>query len=222
MPWTTKAQAGLLAMLAIGLHMPATAQQPLPSKPGSAATGPAKAETGNPEFGAPPDPQPASASASPSAQPAKMRESKIDNLVREARMRSGREDPFRSLLKDPQLQIAPLPLPVIQRPKVTPPPVIVPPPGKVARTVRRLGPGGRFIEEIIYLDPDEPLWELQGVLNTGREALAVLELDGLTREARIGEILEDGSKVVGISANQVVLLSRGRRFVKNIGGQATP
>ncbi|MEB3238046.1 MAG: hypothetical protein VKO64_10530 [Candidatus Sericytochromatia bacterium] len=220
MRWTNSG----LALFAAGLWLapdPVRAQQVatgdvggLPPVVGTASG------SGNPEFGA--SLPPATGSAPNPGPATTKRESKIHQLIREARSKSGREDPFRSLLRDKTIPIAPIPAPIILKPKLTPPPVIVPPPGKVARTLRRPGPGGQYIEEIVYLDPDEPLWELQGILNTGREALAVLELDGLTREARIGEILEDGSKVVSINSAQVVLLSRGRRFVKNIGGQTTP
>gem|GEM_PF-1393782 len=216
MPWINRGTALLAAGLCL-LPAPGLAQQPATGD--AALTLPASG-SGNPEFGA--SPPPASASVPNPGPGTTNRESKIHQLIREARSRSGREDPFRSLLRDKNMQVVPIPAPVIIKPKIAPPPVIVPPPGKVARTLRRPGPGGQYIEEIVYLDPDEPLWELQGILNTGREALAVLELDGLTREARIGEILEDGSKIVSINSTQVVLLNRGRRFVKNIGGQTTP
>ncbi|MNL51902.1 hypothetical protein D3C87_1750380 [compost metagenome] len=63
-----------------------------------------------------------------------------------------------------------------------------------------------------------PKWTLSGVLNTGREQIALLESEGSSREARLGEVLEDGSRVVRLESSKVVLMLNGRRFPKTIGG----
>lgn len=143
------------------------------------------------------------------------------DLVRMARESSGREDPFVALINpDPSLV---QPLPEAVRPvKVIPSRLLVQPhPIKVAT---RVG------EQPVVIDPpqegDEPArgplvvpkWSLSGVLNTGHEEMALLELNGDTREARLGEVLEDGSRVVHIESNRVVLMLNGRRFPKTIGG----
>ncbi|MNT53470.1 hypothetical protein D3C72_1905570 [compost metagenome] len=63
-----------------------------------------------------------------------------------------------------------------------------------------------------------PTWNVSGILNTGRDAIAILERDGSIREARLNEVLEDGSKVVKIDSSSVVLQKQGRRYAKTIGG----
>ncbi len=171
------------------------------------------ATAANPEFGGP------AAGTQPLQQaPARIRSTSQDELVRKARENAGREDPFVALL---------LPQAVIIQP------VFIPTPPPQSRTIipqaprRRVDPvtqrtqvfqDGRWEDEIISVNPDEPRWTVQGILNTGRESLVILEVDGVTREAHIGEVLEDGAKVVAISGSQVTLLSHGRRYVKQIGG----
>lgn len=185
------------------------ARQASPAPQASPATGSA---TANPEFGGP-----APGAAAPQG-PARIRSTTQAELVRHARESSGREDPFVSLLLPQAIVIQPVFIP-------TPPPAHRP---LVRTQERRVNPvtrrwevrqaDGNWEEEILTVSPDEPRWTVQGILNTGRESLVILELEGVTREAHIGEVLEDGSKVVAISGQQVTLLSHGRRYVKQIGG----
>ncbi|HEY9855111.1 MAG TPA: hypothetical protein V6D05_05185 [Stenomitos sp.] len=148
------------------------------------------------------------------------------DLVRMARENSGREDPFVALVNPDPAIIQPLPaIPEFRPVKVIPQKILTAP--KTVKVATRINAQGN--REVV-IDPPEagdepargplvlPKWNLAGVLNTGREQLALLEQDGSTREARLGEILEDGSRVVKIESNKVVLMLNGRRFPKTIGG----
>jgi len=182
--------------------------------PVAQATGSASAA--NPEFGGPGTAGPVQVQVAPT----RIRSTSQDDLVRRARESSGREDPFVSLLLPQAVVIQPVFIP-------TPPPptqrTVVPqaPPRRFNQVTQRYEirqMDGTWTEETIAANPNEPRWTVQGILNTGRESLVILEVDGVTREAHIGEVLEDGSKVVAISGSQVTLLSAGRRYVKQIGG----
>lgn len=200
---------------------PAQAVQPkitLAAPPGAgepAAAAPTGPVVNNPEFG----------TVAP-AQSEHIKATTKADLVRMARENSGREDPFVALINpDPNI-IQPLPLPQEFRPvKVIPQKNLsVPKPVKVATRINAQG------NREVVIDPPEagdepargpliiPKWNLAGVLNTGREQLALLEVDGSTREAKLGEVLEDGARVVKIESNKVVLMLNGRRFPKTIGG----
>ncbi len=203
---------------------PAAAAQPaaqpkitLAAPPGAepaqaaAPTGPV---ANNPEFGA----------VAP-AQNEHIKATTKADLVRMARENSGREDPFVALINPDPTLIQPLPIAPEFRPvKVIPQKTLTTPKVKVATRINAQG------NREVVIDPPEagdepargplviPKWNLAGVLNTGREQMALLELDGSTREAKLGEVLEDGARVVKIESNKVVLMLNGRRFPKAIGG----
>lgn len=150
---------------------------------------------------------------------------KLD-LVRLARENSGREDPFVALINPDPAIIQPLPvIPEFRPVRVVPDKALTAP--RTTRMATRINAQGN--REVV-IDPPEagdeaargplviPKWNLAGVLNTGREQLALLETDGSTREAKLGEVLDDGARVVKIESNKVVLMLNGRRFPKTIGG----
>lgn len=206
------APAGPVAAAA-GAAVPA-ARNPAPAS-APAATGSAPAQ-GNPEFGG------TVPGGTPQVQqvPGRIRSTSQDEMVRRARENSGREDPFVTLVLPQAVAIVPVAPPA-------PPPqpqvrtsMAVPPPVRIDQVTgrRQTFVGGRWVDEIIQYSADEPRWTVQGILNTGRESLVILEQDGMTYEAHIGEVLNDGAKVVAISGSQVTLLAHGRRYVKTIGG----
>jgi hypothetical protein len=210
-----------LVMEEVTLAAPMAAAPDAEAKPGEegdakgaqdAATGSVTA--GNPEFGGTFGRQGPVERA-----PARIRSTPQEELVRRARENSGREDPFVSLVLPEAVVIQPVFIPTpppSTRPSISAPRVMTRVNPITQRTERLVG--GQWVEEVIQANPDEPRWTVQGILNTGREQLVILDLDGVAREAHIGEILEDGSKVVSISSNQVTLLSQGRRYVKTIEG----
>lgn len=142
-----------------------------------------------------------------------------DDLVRLARENSGREDPFVALVQPDPSIIQPLPEVVA--------PIKIP----VRPALSRNRVATRLRVPEVTIDPPEagdepvrgpmivPAWNLTGVLNTGREQIALLENNGMSREARLGEVLEDGSRVAKIESGRVVLLLNGRRFPKTIGSE---
>lgn len=147
------------------------------------------------------------------------------DLVRMARESSGREDPFVALLNPDPAIIQPLPFaPEVRPTKVIPGKLSAPKPVRVATRINSQG------NREVVIDPPEagdepargplvvPKWSVTGVFNSGREQVALLEVDGMSREAKLGEVLEDGSRVVKIESNKVVLMLNGRRFPKTIGG----
>lgn len=149
--------------------------------------------------------------------PNAIRATSRNDLIRQARENSGREDPFVALLNPSPNLIVPLAPP----PELKPVPAIPSAPGKGGRG----GPGGTNLSlpaPNVYYDNgvayEIPTWSVSGILNTGRDAIAILEKDGSIREARLGEVLEDGSKVVKIDSSSVVLQKQGRRYAKTIGG----
>ncbi|HEY9898727.1 MAG TPA: hypothetical protein V6D00_06055 [Pantanalinema sp.] len=176
---------------------------------------------GNPEFGA--------GAALPGERDRIRATTKVD-LVRMARENSGREDPFVALINPGPDVIQALPSLPTLRPQTVPigaaePSIVLPKrPVKVATRINSEG------NREIIIDPPEagdepargpllvPKWTLSGVLNTGREQIALLENEGNSREARLGEVLEDGSRVVRLESRKVVLMLNGRRFPKTIGG----
>lgn len=149
--------------------------------------------------------------------PNAIRATSRNDLIRQARENSGREDPFVALLNPSPNLIVPLAPP----PELKPVPAIPSAPGRGGRG----GPGGTNLSlpaPNVYYDNgvayEIPTWSVSGILNTGRDAIAILEKDGSIREARLGEVLEDGSKVVKIDSSSVVLQKQGRRYAKTIGG----
>lgn len=151
-----------------------------------------------------------------------------NDLIRMARESAGREDPFVALITPDPSIIQPLPVQVMRPIKVMAP---LAPPKVLAPKVRKLAnnPIVKASAEVV-IDPPElgdepargplivPRWNLAGILNTGREQMALLELNGSSREVRLGEVLEDGTRVVKIDSSKVVLMLNGRRFPKAIGG----
>lgn len=151
------------------------------------------------------------------AQPNQIRATNRNDLLRQARENSGREDPFVSLLNpNPQL-IVPLraALPSLEELESLP---VIPGPAEAEPG----GSGFSLPAPNVYYDGgvayEVPTWSVTGILNTGRDAIAILERGGSIREARLNEVLEDGSTVVKIDSNSVVLQKQGRRYAKTIGG----
>ena len=168
-----------------------------------AATGSA----GNPEFGG-------AASESLPVDSNRIPSTTVQDLVERARADSGREDPFVALTMPDAFHIVPLPPPT---PK---PQVYIPPPPPPRPTVRKLV-DGRWITVPIVVH-ESPQWNVQGILNTGRDQLVLLvDPDDNTVPARVGDVLPDGSKVVSITSQQVTLEFQGQRYVKTIGGQVS-
>lgn len=194
------------------------------SVPGEAGGASGSVDVGvtNPEFGG----QAPGSSGPYQLTPGRIRSTSQEEMVRRARENSGREDPFVGLVLPQAVAIVPVAPPAMPAPR--PPQHVTVRPPSIAAPVTRINPAtgrkevqqqdGTWVEETIYANPDEPRWTVQGILNTGRESLVILEQDGVTYEAHIGEVLNDGSKVVAISGSQVTLLSRGKRYVKTIGG----
>ncbi|MNK52839.1 hypothetical protein D3C87_717840 [compost metagenome] len=149
--------------------------------------------------------------------PNQIRATTRNDLVKQARENSGREDPFVSLLNpNPALivPLAPAPAPLAELEAL---PAVPRKPGKGSA-----GTGISLPAPNVYYDGgvayEVPNWNVSGILNTGRDAIAILERDGTIREARLNEVLEDGSKVVKIDSSSVVLQKQGRRYAKTIGG----
>lgn len=150
------------------------------------------------------------------------------DLIRLARENSGREDPFVALINPAPDAIQPLPLPPAARIiKIIPQHTLTVPQYHSKTQVNRMG------NTEVVIDPPEagdeptrgplivPKWNVAGILNTGREQVALLELNGSSREAKLGEVLEDGSRIMRIESTKVVLMLNGRRFPKAIGGSDT-
>lgn len=208
---TTVMPAAAPAMMA-PLRAAAAPAAPLPL---AAANGLPAGAANNPEFGG---------AGTPPGQPDAIRATTRNDLIRMARESAGREDPFVALIAPDPSIIQPLPVQVMKPIRVlTPlgaPRVLAPKPKLVSRPMAN----------DVIMDPpiegDEPArgplivprWTLAGILNTGREQMALLELNGNSREVRLGEVLEDGSRVVKIESSKVVLMLNGRRFPKTIGG----
>jgi hypothetical protein len=148
------------------------------------------------------------------------------DLVRLARENSGREDPFVALINPAPDVVQPLPIvPTLKTIKIIP------------RTPLFRTHVPTFINNQgnaeVVIDPPErgdepargplivPRWSVAGILNTGREQVVLLEMNGTSREAKLGEVLEDGSRLVKITSTKIVLMMNGRRFPKQIGGTDT-
>ena len=141
-----------------------------------------------------------------------------EEMLRMARESAGREDPFVALINPDPTIIQPLPQP--------PKPVRVFKYFSAPKIIHPVIP----VEQSVVIDPPEPgdapptgplivpRWTVEGILNTGRQQLALLEKDGDSQEVHLGDVLEDGSRVVKIESNKVVLMLNGRRFPKTIGG----
>lgn len=151
--------------------------------------------------------------------PNQIRATTRNDLLKQARENSGREDPFVSLLNPSANLIVPLPAPAPLAELETVPSIPGPPKGKGKGGT---GTGISLPAPNVYYDGgvayEVPTWNVSGILNTGRDAIAILERDGSIREARLNEVLEDGSKVVKIDSSSVVLQKQGRRYAKTIGG----
>lgn len=149
--------------------------------------------------------------------PNQIRATSRNDLLKQARENSGREDPFVSLLNPSPTLIVPLAPPPAPIAELETLPVIPRTPGK-----GNAGTGISLPAPNVYYDGgvayEVPTWNVSGILNTGRDAIAILERDGTIREARLNEVLEDGSKVVKIDSSSVVLQKQGRRYAKTIGG----
>jgi|GEM_PF-2485467 len=158
---------------------------------------------------------------------------RMRDLVRKAREVSGREDPFVPLTMPDAEKVVPLATLESVKP-AAPAGLIVPAAPRKPAAVRSpvmmaaLDTSGRPVSNLV-IDPPEagdepargpvvvPRWSLAGVLNTGREQVALLEADGMSREAKLGEVLEDGARVVKIESGRVVLMLNGRRFPRLLG-----
>ena len=158
--------------------------------------------------------------------PNQIRATTRNDLVRQARENSGREDPFVALLNPSPTSI----MPITQAPTLTnelePLPTLPAFPGR-ENAPKASGKGGAagnlsLPAPNVYYDRgvayEIPAWNVSGILNTGRDAVAILERNGTIREVRVNEILDDGSKVVKIDSSSVVLQKQGRRYAKTIGG----
>jgi hypothetical protein len=159
------------------------------------------------------------AEGAPAADPNQIRATTRNDLLKQARENSGREDPFVSLLNPSANLIVPLapePAPLAELQSM---PSIPKAPGKGKGAT---GTGISLPAPNVYYDGgvayEVPTWNVSGILNTGRDAIAILEKDGAIREARLNEVLEDGSKIVKIDSSSVVLQKQGRRYAKTIGG----
>jgi hypothetical protein len=151
--------------------------------------------------------------------PNQIRATSRNDLLKQARENSGREDPFVSLLNPSATLIVPLPAEPAPLAELETVPVI---PSMPARGKGSSGTGLSLPAPNVYYDGgvayEVPNWNVSGILNTGRDAVAILERDGSIREARLNEVLEDGSKVLKIDSSSVVLQKQGRRYSKTIGG----
>lgn len=167
------------------------------------------------------------------AAPNVLHATRMRDLVRKAREASGREDPFVPLLLPDAEKV--VPMATLETVKPAAPEGLVVPAAPRKPTVSRspvtmaaIDTSGRPVSNLV-IDPPEagdepargpvvvPRWSLAGVLNTGREQVALLEADGLSREAKLGEVLEDGARVVKIESGRVVLMLNGRRFPRMLG-----
>ncbi len=151
--------------------------------------------------------------------PNQIRATTRNDLLKQARENSGREDPFVSLLNPSATLIVPLPAESVPLAELESVPAIPSMPGKGKGSS---GTGLSLPAPNVYYDGgvayEVPTWSVSGILNTGRDAVAILEREGSIREARLNEVLEDGSKVVKIDSSSVVLQKQGRRYAKTIGG----
>ena len=154
------------------------------------------------------------------ANPNQIRATTRNDLVKQARENSGREDPFVSLLNPSANVIVPLEPARSTLAELEPVPAI--PSAPTTKGKGNAGTGISLPAPNVYYDGgvayEVPNWNVSGILNTGRDAVAILEKDGTIREARLNEVLEDGSKVVKIDSSSVVLQKQGRRYAKTIGG----
>lgn len=126
---------------------------------------------------------------------------------------SGREDPFMSLVPpDPSA--------------IVPPPVSFPPIKPIPLVSLNSKPAAAPTPKIVDLpwsgdqapSVGEPQWLVRGIMSTGSDRVTLLEGRDATIQAHIGDVLDDGSKVVAISSRGVTFIRGGRRFVKLIGG----
>ncbi len=199
--WLSLPSASLAAPL------PAAAQAPAALPAGNSATG--SATQGSPEFGG------AAGAASPGPTD-RIFSTTPDQLIREARENSGREDPFVALTLPEAHVIVPLPPPT---PK---PEVYIPPPPTPKPVQKKYVPGRGWITVPVVVH-EAPQWTIQGILNTGSQQLVLLvDPDANTVSAGVGDVLPDGSRVVSITPQQVTLQFQGERYVKTIGGQVSP
>lgn len=195
-------------LLGFGHKMSADASMAaqLPPAANVAGGGAVASGSANPEFGA--------ATSSVPSDPDRIPSTSVQELIREARANSGREDPFVALTLPEAFHIVPLPPPPIK-------PVWTPPPPPPRSTVKKLV-GNRWIT-VPVVEHRSPQWNVQGILNTGEDQLVLLvDNDNNTVPARVGDVLPDGSRVVSISPQQVTLEFQGQRFVKTIGGPVSP
>lgn len=159
------------------------------------------------------------ANPAPEANPNQIRATSRSDLLRQARENSGREDPFVALLNPSGAVIVPLPTSQTAIPEMDSLPSM---PGSPRRGRGASGTSLTLPAPNVYYDGgvayEIPTWSVSGILNTGRDAVAILEKNGSIREARVGEVLEDGSKIVKIDSSSVVLQKQGRRYAKTIGG----
>lgn len=159
------------------------------------------------------------AEATPETNPNQIRATSRNDLIKQARENSGREDPFVALLNPSPEMIKPLPQPRAPIAELQPLPKL---PGTSTGMGTNMTGGISLPAPNVYYDGgvayEVPTWTVSGILNTGRDAIAILEREGVIREARLNEVLEDGSKVVKIDSSSVVLQKQGRRYAKTIGG----
>ncbi|HBN07822.1 MAG TPA: hypothetical protein DD435_03945 [Cyanobacteria bacterium UBA8530] len=163
-------------------------------------------------------------------------------LMTRARENSGREDPFIPLLQpDPSIVVPP---PIVALPMLDPLelPTIDKRTGKklavklkkrtVKVKVRNAKTGQmtevtRVITEPVFIAVatppptpppiEEPAWSVTGILSTGHDTLAIIVAGDVSREARVGDILEDNSRVLDITPQTMTLYKNGKKFVKTIG-----
>ncbi len=198
----------LLIAYGHSLSLPAASlAAPLPAALPAGNTATSSAQ-GSPEFGGAPG-------AAPAGSTDRIFSTTPDELIREARENSGREDPFVALTLPEAHVIVPLPPPT---PK---PEVYIPPPPTPKPVQKKYVPGRGWITVPVVVH-EAPQWTIQGILNTGSQQLVLLvDPDANTVSAAVGDVLPDGSRVVSITPQQVTLQFQGERYVKTIGGQVS-
>jgi hypothetical protein len=139
-------------------------------------------------------------------------------LASKALESSGREDPFMALVPPDPNQIVPPPVTFAPIKPVPPVSLGTPKPIKPVKP-----PKPPKIEDLPWAGDkppavSEPQWLVRGILSTHGERITMLEGKDSNVQARVGDVLEDGSKVVAISSRGVTFLRGNRRFVKQIGG----
>jgi hypothetical protein len=150
-------------------------------------------------------------------------------LAHRAVANSGREDPFMALVPPDPGSIVPPPVtftPVKPIPQIA---ALPPADGALPRPTLPTVPGtpAKPIKPIIDDLPwagdkapaaTEPQWLVRGIISTKGERLSLLEGKDETIQARVGDLLPDGSRVEAISSRGVTFVRGGRRFPKQIGG----